>query len=311
LIRVQWPEGKSFAFTVFDDTDRAVPGNYEAVYALLRDCGMLTTKSVWPLRGFRTPKIGGATCEDQAYAAHMLELQREGFEIGFHGATYHVVERPFIERSLNRFRELFGHDPRTMANHSDSVDGIYWGDARVSGIHRWAYNALSSARNKGAFHGHEASSPHFWGDLCRDRIDYVRNFITGDINTLNAFPFIPYHDRDRPLVKQWYASSEGPDVLSFNRTISERNQDRLEAEGGACIMYTHFAAGFQDTSGQLNPRFRHLIERLSRKNGWFVPTATLLDYIRRQRGEHVLTCSERARMERTWLRHKIRVGGTS
>jgi hypothetical protein len=259
----------------------------------------------------RTPAIGGATCEDQDYLARILELQRDGFEIGFHGATYHGVGRAEIERGLDRFRDLFGHYPRTMSNHADSADNIYWGAARLSGASRWVYNLLTRGRKKDIYLGHREGSPHFWGDLCLDRIEYVRNFVTGDINTLKAFPQMPYHDPARPWVKQWFSSSEGPKVNSFNDTISEENQDRLEVEGGACIMYTHFAMGFQDTKGSVDPRFSKLMRRLSRKNGWFVPVATLLDYIRRQRGEWILTPGERFRMECIWLMYKIRLGGTS
>jgi hypothetical protein len=310
LTSISWPGGKTFAFTVFDDTDDSVPGNYEAVYALLRDNGLRTTKSVWPFDGQRFGS-GGATCAEPRYLAHILELQREGFEIGFHGTTYHSVERPMIRSGLDRFRDLFGQYPRTMANHHHSVEGIYWGDARLSGSWRLAYNLLTRGRRRGFFQGHCKDSPYFWGDICLQHIEYVRNFITGDINTLKASPWMPYHDERRPFVKQWFSSSEGPEVHSFLRTISERNQDRLEAEGGACIMYTHFADGFQDARGAVHPRFKQLIERMSKKNGWFVPVAILLDHIRKCRGEHVLTSAQRTRMERGWLLHKLRVGGTT
>ena len=35
-----WPDGKRFAFTIFDDTDRSTLDNAPAVYALLRDLGI-------------------------------------------------------------------------------------------------------------------------------------------------------------------------------------------------------------------------------------------------------------------------------
>ncbi|MEQ9322961.1 MAG: hypothetical protein RIF41_27595, partial [Polyangiaceae bacterium] len=87
-----WPDGKRFAFTVFDDTDRATLDNVREVYALLADLGMRTTKSVWPIKGSNEPTIPGTTCEDDAYRAWTLELQRPGFEIGYHNATFHGVE---------------------------------------------------------------------------------------------------------------------------------------------------------------------------------------------------------------------------
>jgi hypothetical protein len=310
-VRAVWPAGKSFAFTIFDDTDCTFPGNFERVYDLLRDNGLRTTKSVWPLRGSGTPLIPGATCEDLVYLRHVLELQRDGFEIGFHGTTYHSVDRAQIALGLDRFRELFGRYPRTMANHSGLAENLYWGAARVSGAYKRAYNMLTLGRNRMASFGHCEGSQYFWGDLCRDRIEYVRNFVGPNINTLAAFPKMPYHDRQRPYVNQWFSSAEGSGLGSFVRTISEENQDRLEAEGGACIMYTHVAGGFQDRCGHVNERFTYLIRRLSRKNGWFVPVSTLLDYVRQQRGDHVLTDSERSRMERRWLMHKILVGGTT
>ena len=118
---------------------------------------------------------------------------------------------------------------------------------------------------------------------------------------------MPYHDPDRPDVNHWYASSEGANLDSFNRTVSEANQDRLEAEGGACIMYTHFAYRFVE-NGSLNPRFRTLIERLSKKNGWFVPISTLLDFLGSRNSAVAITPAERQSLERKWLLHKIRFG---
>jgi hypothetical protein len=121
---------------------------------------------------------------------------------------------------------------------------------------------------------------------------------------------MPYHDPARPYVNRWYASCEGATGPAFLEAISERAQDRLESEGGACIMYTHFGHGFVDTRGQLDGRFKFLMERLLRRNGWFVPVATLLDFLERQRGPHVLSRRERGRLERAWLVRKV-VYGTS
>jgi len=132
-----------------------------------------------------------------------------------------------------------------------------------------------------------------------------------NLNTLRACPWIPYHDPDRPFVNAWFASSEGPNLHAFLRMLSEANQDRLEAEGGACIMYTHFASGFH-VDGRLDPTFRRLMTRLAAKPGWFVPVATLLDHLRlRSPGSGTITARQRGRLERAWLRHKIALGGTT
>lgn len=300
-MQLAWPAGKRFAFTVFDDTDSAILANVREVYALLLDHGLVTTKSVWALRetadGGRWP---GETLDDPAYVAWLRQLQAAGVEIGYHGAACHSSRRDDIIRGLQRFADRFGAPPRTFTNHSICRENVYWGSARLSGWRRGAYNLLTRGRHHGYFSGHLPESPYFWGDLCAQQIDYVRNFIFQDINTLRCCPLMPYHDPTRPYVRAWFASTDGATCARYTDALSEANQDRLEAEGGACIMYTHFASGFYQ-DGQLDPRFRQLMKRLSEKNGWFVPVATLLDYLRQVQGLHGLSAGEQAALERRWF----------
>lgn len=306
---IQWPEGKKFAFTVFDDTDLATLENVREVYACLKDLGFRTTKSVWPLRGAGDWMSAGATCEDEPYVRWCLELQSQGFELGYHNSSYQGLGRQDIRRALDRFRELFGRDPKTMANHA-SKEAIYWGKDRLSGWRR----ALYGLGRDSPYEGHLEGSDFFWGDLCFDRIQYVRNFITADINTLRAFPQMPYHDPLKPWVRNWFGASEGPEVKSFLSCISESNQERLVAQGGACIMYTHFACGFQE-SGRVHRQFRLLMERLAQQGGWFVTVGQLLDYLVSQRkvgqSTHFLGSLERAKLETAWLMHKILTRGST
>ena len=120
---------------------------------------------------------------------------------------------------------------------------------------------------------------------------------------------MPYHDPARPFVNYWYASCDGNNVESFTRHIAEECQDRLADEGGACIMYTHFAKGFCP-DGTLNRRFRELMERLAGLGGWYVPTSTLLGHLLQLNGHRVITNAERRRLEWRWLRYKFRVGSS-
>ncbi|NND73443.1 MAG: hypothetical protein HKN44_00390 [Ilumatobacter sp.] len=306
---VTWPDGRRFAFTVFDDTDNMTLDVGSIVYGFLAEIGMLTTKTVWPIESAEPPQIGGTSCADPDYRSWVLDLQEQGFEIGLHGVAAGTADREQTVAGLDRFHQIFGHDPHTHANHSGCDNCIYWGEKRLTGAARLAYNVMTRFRNRG-WQGEVEGSPLFWGDVCRSRIEYVRNFVYGDINTLAACPDMPYHDPRRPYVREWFASSEGSAVDAFVDMISEDNQDRLEQEGGACIMYTHFASGFV-VDGQLDPRFRHLMTRLAAKDGWFVPTTTLLDHIRTQRGgQHVISDRRRRALERRWLRHKMSVGAS-
>jgi len=307
--RVKWPEGKRFAFSVFDDTDSANLENVRDVYAFLTDCGFRTTKSAWPVRPRDGACEGAATCEDPDYLRWLLGIQRRGFEIGWHMATRKTSTRDETLRGLEKFSELFGHDPRSMANHARCQENLYWGEDRLSGLHRWAYRGFAGWRNRGIYRGHLVGDELFWGDICRQRIKYVRNFDFADINTLKHCPMMPYHDANRPYVNYWYASADGHDVRPFNRCLAEVNQDRLEEEGGACIMYTHFARGFF-TEGSLNPTFRSLMERLARMGGWYVPVADLLDHLLKTRGPRTITPAERRRIERKWILYKLTVGTT-
>ena len=308
--RVIWPDGKAFAFSIFDDTDLTTLRNGPPVHDLLAECGLRTTKSVWPLRGAGEPAIGGATCEDPEFLAWVRGLQEQGFEIALHNVTYETSPREQTLRGLNRFRELFGHDPVTHANHATCRENIYWGSSRCTGPYRLAYNVMNRFRTHDVFEGHVEASPLFWGDLCRERVTYVRNFVHSDVDTLGFCPQMPYHDPRRPYVNYWFAATEGPNVDTFVEALSDERQDELEASGGACIMYTHFGSGFAP-DGRVDPRFERVMRRLAKRNGWFVPVRTLLDHLRERNGHHVITDAERARLERRWLVHKLRVGGRS
>jgi hypothetical protein len=299
---ITWPGGKDFAFSVFDDTDHSTIERVADVYSLLCDLGMRTTKSVWLFRGY-SPRIGGSTCDDEPYLEWVLNLRRNGFEIALHNVAPSTSDREHVARGLDRFRELFGHDPATFANHVGCDENIYWGAARLSGFRSGLYKAYSLLQGNGAAltgRGHIERDRLFWGDLCKARIKYVRNFVFSGVNTLKVCPYMPYTDPQKPFVNYWFASTDGPDVLGFNDCISEAGQDLLEEQRGACIMYTHFGAGFRQ-NGRLHPRFHELMIRLSRKNGWFVPVQQLLDHLLLMKGPHVLTRKERSRLERRWL----------
>ena len=310
LPRIAWPDNRDFAFTVFDDTDFQTLSNTPPVYDFLSQLGFRTTKTVWPLRGTQEPLVGGITCEDPRYLSWTKSLQQSGFEIALHNVTYHTSTRIETTRGFERFREYYGASPTAMANHTGCRESVYWGPDRLSGARSLVYDACTLGRNRHKYEGHIPGSPLFWGDICRESLTFVRNFVFPEINTLKACPQMPYHDAEKKFVKYWFAAAEGPAVRSYNQMLSEENQDRLEREGGAAIIYTHLAAGFY-RDGRLDPRFKFLMERLSRKRGWFVPVSTLLRYLLKIKGEHTLTPSERRSLETRWLLAKIRAGRSS
>jgi hypothetical protein len=274
-----WPDGKKFAFTIVDDTDFSSVSNTETVYEFLRECGIPTTKTVWPLCPLGSGLTGGGTLEDPHYRGWIERLQRSGVEIALHGVADGSSPRERVAAGLERFRSIVGHDPSIHTNHVAQGEGIYWGPARLDGPLRWFYQRYRTRRGIRPYDGALPASPNFWGDLCHTRIKYVRNFVFNNINTLKADPLMPYHDPRRQYVRYWFSASNGATPEQFCRLISEANQDRLAAEGGACIVYTHLGQGFHP----LTAEFRRLLHRLSRMPGWFVPATPLLDLIGAQR----------------------------
>jgi len=102
-------------------------------------------------------------------------------------------------------------------------------------------------------------------------------------------------------VNQWFAGSDARDGFVFNRNVTKSTVDKLVAERGGCLLYTHFGKDFYE-NGKLNPQFVKTIEYIASRNGWFVPVATLLDFLASEQPRpHLLTCGERSALENKWL----------
>jgi hypothetical protein len=308
LTDIAWPQGKSFAFTIFDDTDGATVENITPIYEMLTDLGFRITKSAWPLASAEAPAWRGQTCGDADYLASVKKLQAQGHEIGYHHVSCMSSPRARTIEGLGRFKQLFG-PPAVASNHYDNLESIYWAGARLSGAARWVFRMMTRF-NSLPYQGHVEGSPYFWGDLCQQEVSFFRNFVYADINTLKKCPYMPYRDPARPFVQAWYASSDGGDGDRFCRLIAPENQERLERERGACIVYTHLARDFLRDS-QVRNDFVERMTRLSKQNGWFVPTGQLLCYIRDQHGGvYDLSPRERRRLEWSWLWDKAFLGST-
>jgi hypothetical protein len=304
----RFPENKRFAFTIFDDTDLSTVENVGAVYRLLEELGLRTTKSVWPLASDERARLAGASLQHPQYLRFVLDLQRAGFEIALHNVRNTGSKRERVAAGLEEFRRLIGHYPRVHANHAGNRDNLYWGPARFSTIAP-LYRAMQTFYDGSLFEGHLADSEYFWGDLCKCRIDYVRNFVFREINLDRVNPHMPYQDPRRGFVNAWFSSSDGADVEAFCSLLSEGNQDRLETEAGVCIVYTHFACGFVE-EGRVLPRVKALLRRLAAKNGWFVPVSTLLDFLRERHQTLSIPAGEITAMECRWLSDRLKIEAT-
>ncbi len=318
--KVKWPDGKKFAFTVVDDTDLTTLDNGPAVYDLLDRLSIRTTKTVWIFNGearIDNMDIIGDTCENPDYLQWVKSLQDKGFEIALHNVSWSSSRRERVIEGLELFEKYFGCYPSLLAQHNDSIENesLYWGSGRVSFpiilIYKFLTLFSKNSVNSTIYQGAINSSPYFWGDICHDRIKYVRNFIYSDINTLKSCNLMPYYDRNRTYVKAWFASTEAPDKNAFNSVVTPQNILRLESQGGCCIIYTHFGKGFVE-NGSVDSEFEKRMEYLAEQKGWFAPASEILDYLEEQNGGiQSIGYSDRLWYEIKWLIHKILVGGTT
>ena len=302
-----FPGGKRFAFTVMDDTDVATVENVRPIYQLLRELGMRTTKTVWPLRcaegsrNFSTSE----TLEDPAYRDFVIGLRDQGFEIAWHGATMESSSRERTIAGLEKFREIIGYYPRVHANHSFNRENLYWGSARIDQplLRSLVQRAVPTPAD--FYQGHVESSQYWWGDRCVEHIEYVRNLTYDDVNLARVNPSMPYHDLSRPIVRWWFSAADAEDCSEFNHLLRPERLDQLEHEGGWCIVATHFGKEFV-RNGKVDPVTTRVLESLVARDGWFVPVGTLLDHLRTQGAGDVLSIAEWEHMQWKWARDLLR-----
>jgi len=306
----RFPNGKKFAFSIFDDTDNSTVQNVGPIYQLLTELGIRATKSVWSLPNVNCGRfMGSSTLQDPEYLDWVLTLREQGFEIAYHGARNDSSTRDVIEKGLHEYCRLLGEYPKTYANHSLNRENIYWGEARLTrrSVPYFVYKtARATHQTKGQlFEGHAPDSPYFWGDLCKRYIKYVRNLSFDEINIERVNPSLPYNDPNKPYVNYWFSSADGGNCERFCNVVSEANQDRLEEEGGVCIIFSHFAKDFVK-NGAVVPRLESLLSRFAAKDsGWFAPAGEVLDYLLSRRPDTGIPAQELARMERNWVMQKI------
>jgi hypothetical protein len=298
-----WPDGRKFAFTIMDDTDRAYLQAVKPFYDALIHYGFRTTKTVWALDSPPDDPFRGDSLQDPAYRAWVLGLGTAGFEIAWHGARSGGTDASTHRQALDAFREIFGAYPRTYANHAVNPECIYWGEERFDApVVREMFRHFSG-RNR--FLGSTPGNPYHWEDLCAQRLHYVRGFNFDDTVTSRKDPWMPYRDPRRPAVARWFSASDGSDVERFVRLLAPSRLGLLERSGGCCIVYAHVADGFvQDR--RVDPRVVRVLEDLAARQGWYVPVAVLLDRVEDERGERIITTAEHRHLEWRWAAYQVR-----
>lgn len=310
---VTFPGGKKFAFSIVDDTDLTKLERIKPLYDLLYQYGFRTTKTIWVLapNDLSHSPNHGDTLMDSAYRDFILDIQNKGFEIALHGVRGGSSTREDITKGIEEFRRVLGHYPTLHVNHSYNKDNLYWGANRWSfPPFQWVYGMLVEYN----FGGEDQASSYFWGDMAKQHIRYVNQFTYDDVNLLAINPVLPYHLPDKPYVNYWFPTADGDGADHFNKLLSEDNLNRLEKEGGVCLVYAHLGAGGFNVDNKrhddaVDPRFEARLKALASRNGWFAPASEILDYLREQpgwRGE--MSFRETVRLEILFLWNRFLVG---
>lgn len=295
-----YPDGRRFAFTILDDTDDSTLENARPVYDCLRDHGLRTTKTVWAHDSPRGSRhfYAADTLDRADYLAWVHELAAAGFEIASHGASMESSFRDETIGGLELFEREFGAKPRLYANHAFNQENVYWGSRRFDTA--WVRAVLGALRSEDDFEGEVEGSDYFWGDLCREHVEYVRNLTFSELDMLQANPEMPYARDTTPFVRLWFSTTDAPDADCFAERITVEALERLEEEGGVCIVSTHLGKGYA-RDGRVRPEFEAVVRHLAERPGWYVPTSTILDHLRERGAGGVLGASARRRLELRYL----------
>ena len=289
-----FPNNKKFALTIIDDTDGDEIENTRPVYDFLSEIGLKATKTIWAL----PPKdnFRGLSLSDYRYRQYIKKLERKGFEIALHSVGSGKMTRQDTLDGLEIFRQFIGSYPKIQANHAQNPDSIYWGIKRLTLLRPfWRFSR---------FKGDNPEAIYFWGDYHKKHILYTRNLTFDKLNTIKIDRFMPYKDRSKELANYWFSASDGSNIDKFNRLTDPRKVERLAEDGGAAIIYTHFASGFL-RRGVLDRTFRRNMRLLASQGGWFPAVGELLDYLLKQgRGKEIKT-SSKISLEIKWLWDKL------
>ena len=300
--KITWPDGKQFAFTIIDDTDNSFTDNIKPVYELLKECNILTTKTVWVYPP--NDMFNGSSLQDRHYLEFIKNLNAQGFEIALHNVGSGEFKRDEIIAGIEVFNRELGFYPQIHINHSRNPDNIYWGYKRFTPP---LSQIMKLRKSRRIFSGEDPESAFFWGDYCKKHIKFIRNHVFNGINTSQYDSKMPYKvDAKNRYTNYWFSSSDGHTVAEFNTLLKEDNINSLEKNGGFCLIYTHFASGFLESNGILNKGFEKSIHQLTKRNGWFVPAGKLLDFLlKNQTDQYPVSYSYLAKLDALWLFDRI------
>lgn len=261
-MKLSWlPDSYQAAVAITDDPDNGDILAFKTMYDFLMSIDFPTTRAMWvyknaeptgtpPLKiNFTAPLLTESECLD-----YCKVLTKKGFEICLHGASSGNNNRFQTIDALNFLAKEINPSSVYIC-HSKNAENLYW-DVRTanSAIEK----KILQLYTKNICFGEVVDSPYFWGDICREKIRFIRMFRTRAVNTLSFNPSMPYHDFSKPFVNFWFSATKGYIPTLF----TESNIDKLCEQHGASILYQYMHKYIISTS-VIKDEVKRALERVA------------------------------------------------
>ena len=273
--KLVWPPYPYRAgFCITDDTDAATFEQVKAVYDFLLSHNFRTTRTVWafkPMDRCGVPPVPdsalrGITLEDPRYLDYCRLLHERGFEICLHGASAGNNRREYTLKALDFLERNIGPSD-TFICHSKNADNLYW-EHKVTSLP--ILRALLKYHSRHSCSGEVESSPFFWGDLCKEKINQIRLFRTRRIDTLKSNPSMPYFDPRKPYVYGWFAATK----RRIADCATPQARHMLKSNYGLTVLYQYLFRYADPKTLELDPRFTRAVDNLAGDSGILVDTVS-------------------------------------
>jgi peptidoglycan/xylan/chitin deacetylase (PgdA/CDA1 family) len=275
-----FPNGHHFGFTIVHDADNAYSRRLAPIARVLDDLRMRVTFTVFVhwATGEGPDLFARERAEDEFFGPHgtaivnggelafYQDLARRGHEIGMHTASSRSDTREATAQAFEDFRATFGAYPRTYVEH-------------------WTAENKETLMNEGAIKG----GPYYVVDILQrqdcwvwidgpDALPESRYFY--DLIASNGSPFVKDSQAKYGLDKVFMRSGEWrpSDGDGFLKWYTPERIDRMQADHGLALVYTHFEKNWIDRqTREMRADIRERLAYIASKDGWFAPAADILD----------------------------------
>ena len=279
-MKVIWlPLSYRAGISIADDPDNGTFKAFRKIYDLLLDLNFPTTRAMWVYPNEQKTGIPNLNVSffaplltEKKCLEYCKKLNEHGFEICLHGASCGNNSR---EKTIEALKYLENNISGCTSYicHSKNAENLYW-DTKVA--HSKILKYLLGFYTSNHCFGEISCSPYFWGDICRERIKYIRLFRTRNLNTLSFNPSMPYHIFDKPYVNYWYSATKGyiPNLLR------PENLEMLCEENGLGILYQYMHK-YVNNSNEINPAVKESLIRVADHSGILIkPVSWMLDRLK-------------------------------